>query len=60
MTQSRIEWRRCGAEKFTLWMTSDHAIPSAVACFGVPDAGELVVIDGAIFLDNMINAVPSD
>jgi tetratricopeptide (TPR) repeat protein len=42
--RGRVEWLRCGANRFNLWRTTDAAVPHAVASFDSPQTGELVIV----------------
>lgn len=44
VTDSHVEWLRCGADKFTLASRIEASVPSAVACFCTRTTGELIVV----------------
>jgi hypothetical protein len=40
----RVEWLRCGANRFTTWRSTEAPLAGAVACFAVRQTRELVVV----------------
>lgn len=44
ITDTHIEWLRCGADRFTLNSATDLKLATAVACFASARTGELLVV----------------
>jgi hypothetical protein len=50
LTRSRVEWLRCGADKFSFSFSTEAAIPHPVACIASRRTSELIVVceDGLV------------
>lgn len=55
VSHSAVEWLRCGASRFTLWRTTETAVPSAVACFPGRRTRELVIVCKDGFIASVTN-----
>lgn len=50
VTRTRVEWLRCGGDRFSFSFSTELSIPSAVACYASRRTGQLIVVcdDGFI------------
>jgi tetratricopeptide (TPR) repeat protein len=57
ITRSRIDWLRCGQQRFSLIASEKAELPSSVACFPSPATNELIIVCGDGFVARV--AVPN-